>query len=135
MDEPTTHLKRNKIYADVLIKITDELLIDIASKEISLDDAIAEKMFKVYGDREIWKLQLNALRDILPSEEFAPRPKKIIKIKESENEDDDDDDSIDRIDYGSLPHMDLSNVPEEFKTLTEHFAGLRDKYNTKRVDQ
>lgn len=129
VDEPEKFLQKNQIYADVWIRIDDEVLVDIASKEISLEDAIDQKMFRVYGEREIWKRQLEALKKILPNENFTPRPKE----PEVEAENDEASGVEDRIDFGNLPRMDLSDVPEEFKALTDHLAGLSLKYPTKNV--
>lgn len=125
MDEPATNLQGRDVYADVLVKIKDEVLFDIAAKKISLQDAIDQKMFKVYGDREIWNLQLKALRRILPSEHFRPRPVSPPPPTPDAN----DEVFKDWVDYGSLPKMDLADVPEEFKMITDHLTGLRDKYN------
>lgn len=122
VDEPTKYLEVKDVYADVIVKISDEVLFDIATKKIPLQDALDQKLFKIFGDKEIWNLQLKALERILPDEHFKPRP---IASQPSTPEETFDD----WIDYGSLPKMDLADVPEEFKRLTDHFTGLRDKYN------
>lgn len=67
--EPTEFI--STIYADVYIRIRDEILLQIALKEISLDEAINQKLFKIYGDKEVWDIQLKALREILPNEHFT----------------------------------------------------------------
>lgn len=126
VDEPENFLRNKQIYADVFVKIDDEVLVDIASKEISLEDAINQKMFRVYGDREIWKRQLEALKKILPNENFTPRPKE----PEVASENDEAAGVEDSIDFGNLPRMDLSDVPKEFKALSDHLAGLSLKYPT-----
>lgn len=131
VDEPPKFLDKNHIYADVLIKICDEVLIDIASKEISIDDAISKRLFRVYGDAEIWKRQLNALRIILPGENFTPRLKEAEAIQGKEEAEMYLDDWTD---FSNLPQTDLSNIPEEFKALVDHFASLRNKYSTKKVE-
>lgn len=90
-------------------------------------------MFRVYGDGEIWKLQLDALRRILPKQNFQPQ-----KMPEPEPEPDpepeEDPDATleadDRIDFANLPEMDFSDVPIEFKSITDHFISLRKKYDT-----
>lgn len=126
VDEPTKNLEGSDVYADVLVKIKDEVLFDIALKNITLQDATDQKMFKVYGDREIWNLQLNALRRILPSEHFRPRPiSPPAPTPEADNETFED-----WVDCGSLPKMDFADVPDEFKMITDHLTGLRDKYKT-----
>jgi hypothetical protein len=104
---------------------------DIASKEVSLDDAIDQKLFKVYGDMEVWNLQLKALKAILPNEQFDPR----------RSEDVEPDPPVvesplvvsEFVDYGNFPEMDLSNIPPEFKFIVDHFKTLRSKYSMKRV--
>lgn len=115
---------------------------DIATKTISIEDAISEKMFKVFGDAEIWKLQLTALEELLSDEHFEPKRKKqpevevvdTCDLKEEENVDPKDKAfGEDWIDYGNLPEMDLSDVGPEFKVLTDHFIALRSKYVTKKV--
>lgn len=55
---------------DVYIQIKDENLYRIARQEISLDDAISQRKFKVYGDIPLWELQLKALRKVLLNEKF-----------------------------------------------------------------
>ncbi|KAL7049287.1 hypothetical protein ACKWTF_003653 [Chironomus riparius] len=78
--EPTEFI--TAIYADVYIRIRDEILLQIALKEISLDEALSQKLFKIYGDTEIWDLQLKALREILPNEHFtAPAPRNVDEIQ------------------------------------------------------
>lgn len=119
---------------------------------IPLDDAIDQKMFKVFGDREIWNLQLTALRKLLEEEHFEPK-----KIREppADEEQEDLDTTLtqadcdlmekeavependlskafkeDLIDYGNLPQMDMSDVQmPEFQSLTEHFESLRRKFS------
>lgn len=130
IDEPPEFLQKNQMYADVLVEIDDEVLIDVASKDISIDDAVKRKLFRVYGDAEIWKRQLEALRKILPSEQFTPRLKQSEVDEDKEIEFNFDDGT----DFGNLPQADLSNIPEEFKALTEHFASLREKYSSKKVE-
>lgn len=89
-------------------------------------------MFKVYGDSEIWNLQLKALQKLLPEEYFEPR--KTGEPKEEVKEEDVPDFMIEEwTDYSNLPQTDLSDVGEEFKLLTESFAALRNKYTTKKV--
>lgn len=80
-------------------------------------------MFTAYGDKEIWQLQLDALRKILPKENFSRRPQVEINEATGDNEE--------WTDYSNLPQMDLSSVPKEFKFLTDHFEALRDKYSIK----
>lgn len=149
VDEPEIFLEKNKIYADVLVQITDKVLAgkvvemihqrfalkvlsDIAAKKISIDDAIINKLFKVYGDAEIWKLQLDALKEILPGEHFEPRKAENPKVEETDEE-------VPELminewtDYSNLPQTDLSDIDAEFKLLTDHFAALRHKYSTKKV--
>lgn len=113
-------------------KLIEELIaLDIASKEISIDDAIENKLFKVYGDGEIWKLQLDALKRILPGENFLPQK---MPEPEPEPEEEEEADSTlveDRIDFANLPETDLSDVPIEFKAITDHFISLRYKYDTR----
>lgn len=107
---------------------------DIAAKQISLEDAITAKLFKVYGDAEIWKLQLNALKEILPNECFAPRRRRF-SIEDYKNDAATSEEvSAEGVtDYSNLPRMDLSSVPKEFTYLTEHFAALSHKYPSKTV--
>lgn len=122
VDEPTTFLEGKDVYADVIVKIKDEVLYDIATKKISLEEAIDQNLFKVLGDKEIWNLQLKALKKIFPNEHFQ-------LITPPPTPDADSEVFDDWVDYGSLPKMNLDDVPEEFKMLTDHFTGLRDKYN------
>lgn len=78
--EPTEFI--STIYADVYIRIRDEILLQIALKEISIDEAINQKLFKIYGDKEVWDIQLKALREILPNEHFtAPIPEPVNEIQ------------------------------------------------------
>lgn len=105
-------------------------LTDIATKEISIDDAINEKLFKVYGDAEIWQLQLKALKEILPDEQFEP----VIIDEPTLVPEEVPDFMIEEwTDYSNLPQTDLTDVDESFKMLTDHFAALRNKYSTKKV--
>ena len=102
-------------------------------------------MFKVYGDAEIWKLQLTALRELLNNEHFEPKIKKLeldeVQLDEitsklaAEATDEPTEKAFDEnwIDFGNLPQMDLSDVGPEFKVLTDHFIALRSKYTTKKV--
>lgn len=87
--EPTEIIKR--IYADVYVRIHDRVLYQIAIKDISIDDAISKKMFRIRGDREIWNLQLKALKTILPNEEFTKPNSKEDEPKEDEIDSSDDD--------------------------------------------
>lgn len=73
VEEPDTFLEGTRIYADVLVEIDDEVLIDIATKVISIDDAINQKLFRVRGSRDLWRLQLEALRELLPYQHFKTR--------------------------------------------------------------
>jgi len=75
--EPTEYI--STIYADVYIRIRDEILLQIALKEISLDEAINQKLFKIYGDKEVWDIQLKALREILPNEHFTKPVEPIVE--------------------------------------------------------
>lgn len=84
-------------------------------------------MFTVYGDKEIWQLQLDALRKILPNENFSRRP----QVEINEATPDNEEKTEEWTDYSNLPQMDLSSVPKEFKFLTDHFEALRDKYSIK----
>lgn len=84
-------------------------------------------MFTAYGDKEIWQLQLDALRKILPNENFSRRPQLEITEATSDNE----EKTEEWTDYGNLPRMDLSSVPKEFKFLADHFEALREKYSIK----
>jgi hypothetical protein len=87
-------------------------------------------MLHIYGDAEIWKIQLEALRRILPDLVFLSkkdRMKKLNAYEENQNP----------TEYSSFgqqlcpPQMDLSDVPEEFKMLCDHFASYREKYVVK----
>lgn len=63
------------VYADVLVLVNDEDMIDIACREISVEDALLKKVLRVFGDKEIGKYLITALKNILPFEKFVPRPK------------------------------------------------------------
>jgi hypothetical protein len=83
-------------------------------------------MFKVFGDEEIWKIQLMTLKKILPNLTISCK-KEMPKEVETETETDlDNEDNT--IDFGSLPQMDLSDIPDEFKEISQHFEALRRKY-------
>lgn len=103
---------------------------DIASKDISIDEAIEKKMFRAYGDKEVWTFQFDALRKILNSPQWTILSRHKHEIEEVANVDDDNNESID---YGDLPQMDLSNIPTEFKQITEQFISLRKKYIAKKL--
>lgn len=55
--------------------MNDEDLIDIACREISVEDALLKKILRVFGDKEIGRYLIKALKDCLPLEKFEPRPK------------------------------------------------------------
>ncbi|CRL02994.1 CLUMA_CG016259, isoform A [Clunio marinus] len=120
--EPEIFITKDRIYADVYIKINDEVLIDIASKKISLDDALNEKMFQVFGDAEIWDLQLKTLKNILPNENFSPRP------EEQPNDEPKDEATAevdeDYVDFENLPQIDFSDVPKEFQFIVDQIIAL-----------
>lgn len=59
------------------------------------------------------------------------RNRKELESEKSNADENFDEELTDRIDFSNLPLMDLSDVPEEFKILTDHFKALRDKYNNK----
>ena len=136
--EPQTLLKKNQIYADVFIEIHDQVLAgrksrnefekslkfmkftDIASKDICIYEAIEKKMFSVYGDDEIWKLQLAALKKVLPTLSFKTREERLKKKEKI---------YVPATNYRNLPITDLSDVPSEFKMIADHFESLRKKYN------
>lgn len=100
---------------------------DIATKQISLDDAIRDRLFSVYGDNEIWTRQLDALREILPNEHFEVKQPPVVEEPEP------NDEVIEFTDYGNFPQMDFSDVPPEFKFVADQLAALRTKYSMKRV--
>lgn len=104
---------------------------DIASKEISLNEAIEGKMFNVYGDVEIWKNQLEALKKILPNMTFPTRKEKLKEVEKIENLKVREE----WTDYSNLPQMDLSDVPKEFESLRVHFESLRKKYNVTKQNE
>lgn len=89
-------------------------------------------MFKVYGDNEIWQLQLTALKKLLSDEHFEPKRKKQAEVVEEEVETIEPENRFDEdmIDFSNLPQMDLSDIGPEFKVLTDHFIALRSKYPT-----
>lgn len=105
--EPKQFLRESRqIFADVYIKIEDKILYQVAVKEISIEDAL--KTIEFYGDDEIWQHQLDALRNILPNEQFEV--KKEMKIEESIIE--------------GMPTKELSKIPDEFQFLTDAFIKL-----------
>lgn len=115
--EPTEFIKQ--IYADVYIRVKDETLYKIAIKELSLDDALNQKLVKVYGDKEIWQFQLRALREILPREQFTvyKKPddtKEIIEDIKVERENDEE----------WHKRTDLSTIPPQFKFLADALTEL-----------
>lgn len=73
--EPAVEILPDDVYADVLVLVNDEDLIDIACKEISVEDALVKKILRVFGDKEIGGYLIKALKDCLPLEKFEPRPK------------------------------------------------------------
>lgn len=126
--EPTEFI--TTIYADVYIRIRDEILLQIALKEITLEDAIIQKLFKIYGDKEIWDLQLKALREILPNEHFtdpAPRPVDEIQIVE-ENIDLEDDEETKEEENKDVV-LPLPNRPPspQLKFISDVFAKIMQK--------
>lgn len=78
--EPEQNLKKSQIFADVYIKVKDKTLYQVAVKEISLDDALND--IKFYGDEEIWRYNIQALRKILPNEHFEVK-NEMIKDEET----------------------------------------------------
>jgi hypothetical protein len=96
---------------------------DIGSKEISLDEAIEKKMFSVFGDREIFNLQLDSLKILLPKLKFKSKSERLAMQSEKCT-----DTANESVDYGNLPSLDVSDVPSEFKSLVDHFEDLRQKY-------
>lgn len=151
VEEPCVFLTQNQIYADVYVEIDDNVLSgeikeelfkfenaklrkpfsfqkDIASKDICIDEALKKRLFKAYGDKEVWKFQLDALRKVLNSPQWT-FPSRL--IKEFQEEPIVDDDHSERIEYCKLPQMELHNIPSEFKNITEHFKSLRKKYVAK----
>lgn len=104
--EPQQILRGSQIFADVYIKIEDKILHKVAVKEISIDDAL--KTIEFYGDDEIWKHQLNALRNILPNEHFEVKREK--KIDENAIE--------------VVPTKEVSKIPDEFQFLADAFMRL-----------
>lgn len=115
--EPKEFIKL--IYADVYVRIKDETLYKIAVKEISLDDALSQKLLKVYGDKEIWELQLQALREILPHEQFQiiAKPQDTNEIIEDTKEEREYDEEWHR-------RTDLSKIPPQLKFLADALAEL-----------
>ncbi|CAO1311504.1 unnamed protein product [Diamesa tonsa] len=73
--EPVVEILPDDVYADVLVLVNDEDLIDIACREISVEDALLKKILRVFGDKEIGKYLIDALKNCLPFEKFVPRPK------------------------------------------------------------
>lgn len=105
--EPKQFLRDSQIFADVYIKIEDRILYQVGVKEISVDHALKEIEF--YGDDEIWKYQLDALREILKSEQFEVKTKK----KSQEN-----------IVECTPTNDEVSKVSVEFKFLTDALMKL-----------
>ncbi|CAO1373113.1 unnamed protein product [Diamesa serratosioi] len=82
--EPVEEILPDDVYADVLVLVNDEHLIDIACKEISIEDALLQKLLRIFGDKEIGRYLIKALKNCLEYEKFVPRPK-----PEPEEQDDD----------------------------------------------
>ena len=62
------------VYADVLVLVNDEHLIDIACKDISIEEALFKKFLRMFGDKEIGRYLLKALQNCLEYEKFESRP-------------------------------------------------------------
>lgn len=84
-------------------------------------------MFTVYGDKEIWNLQVAAIKMLLIGtiklKTKAERMKSMKRKPETAEE-------WAGTDFNNLPVQDLTRVPPEFKKLTAHFKGLSQKYIT-----
>lgn len=103
---------------------------DIASKDLPINEAIESKLFSVFGDKEIFKIQFEAFSNkILPKLQFKSRTERLKNVKSSEDLND-----ADLTNYydSSSPSTDLSDVCEEFKKLSDNFEALRKKYIFKR---
>lgn len=77
-------------------------------------------MFCVYGDDEIWKQQLTALKNVLPNLSFKTRKERLKKKEKNDGP---------SVNYSNLPQTDLSDIPNEFRQIVDHFESLRKKYN------
>lgn len=82
-----------------MVLVNDEDLIDIACRELSVEDSLLKKQLRIFGDKEIGRYLIKALKDCLPLEKFEPRPKPEIDDDESyfygehENAEDYDDEN------------------------------------------
>lgn len=106
--EPIHFLSESQIFADTYIKIEDRILYEVAVKLRSIDDALAHIEF--YGDEEIWRYQLDALRKILPSEHFEVKREKK-KVEEN---------------IACISTKDEDETPHEFKFLTDALIKLNE---------
>lgn len=109
--EPQKNLKKSEIFADVYIKVKDKTLYQLAVKEISLDDALND--IKFYGDEEIWRYNIQALRKILPNEHFEVKK----EIKKDEEVVIDKESIVDE----RKPDKKLPQVTEELKFLNDAY--------------
>jgi hypothetical protein len=103
---------------------------DIGSEDLSLDEAIKDRMFSVFGDLELWNLQLASLKNLLPTLKFKSKSERSIVqaersiVQAALNT----DTANEPVDYTNLPSLDVSDVPLEFKSIVDHFEELRQKY-------
>lgn len=113
--EPEENIKN--IFADVYVRVKDKTLYQLAVKEISLKDALKE--IKVYGDGEVWQYNLEALKEVLPHENFQ-------KIKET-NEEEEVEEEEEEEKLESPPPINIEEIPEGLRFLVEAFNKLKNK--------